>query len=107
MISCSIILTTTSNAKIKRGGVDAISYNIMYPDTLSLAIRTSMHICYLVVCCPSALSVYFCPIICFSESFLLSSHHLKHTDMLSDVPPDPYLHTIMHSVARFSIQPNL
>ena len=49
-----------------------------------------MHICQ----CASALLSYTSILSYASRaSFILSSHHLQHTDLSSAVPSDPYLHT--------------
>jgi hypothetical protein len=39
----------------------------------------------------------------FRASFLPSSHHLKHTDLSSHIPSDPYLRTVLSPALVFSL----
>ena len=84
------------NAQIKRGGVEAFRYNILYPDTLGLLAQA----CISTSQCARAL-LDQCILLFYHmlfEQVLFCLHIIlvsKHTDLSSDVPSDPYLHTIL------------
>ena len=63
----------------------------MYPDTPGLFAQACIATCQYT-------SVFLNSTICFSSKFsffFLTSHHLKHTDLPSDVPSNPHLYTVL------------